>query len=97
MLLTLIGCAWMNQVQTECAPLRLSTGRPECEGISLCIETTTPHPFTEPHKSSTRSWFQNADGVGVQLASASSCPSCAVPNLRELVCADVEPEQTTRR
>jgi hypothetical protein len=90
------GCVWMPSVHTECAPLRLATGRPECDGISLCIETTRPSVLGLPERVSTRSWFQTADGTSIQLASSPRCTNCE-PNLQELVCADVEPEQTTRR
>ena len=93
--LAIVGCQWMPEVHAECTPLRLSPGRPECDGISLCIETTISHPVAAPEKVTTRTWFQGADGVGIEVPSAPRCVGCPAPTIEEMVCA--APEQLSRR
>lgn len=90
--LSLLGCSWNPEVvRTECAPLRLSTGRPECDGISLCIETTTLQSTTGMGRTSSRSWFQNAAGAPIPVSTGPFCSDCE-PSLRELVCAEPPPQ-----
>lgn len=84
-MLWLAGCAFTGEVRTECAPLRLSTGRPECEGIALCVETIR-QPFGGPAYTSRRSWFQSADGESIEVAPAPTCASCREPSLQDMVC-----------
>ena len=83
-MLWLAGCSFIGEVRTECAPLRLTTGRPECDGIALCVETFRP-PFVGPAYTSRRSWFQSAEGVNIEVAPAPTCTSCE-PSLQDMVC-----------
>jgi hypothetical protein len=86
--LSLLGCSWRPEVvETECAPLRLSTGRPECDGIALCVETTTLQSLSGTGRTTSRSWVQNADGAAIPVSTGPVCRDCE-PSLRDLVCAE---------
>jgi hypothetical protein len=84
----LAGCFYLlDEVHTECAPLRLSTGRPECDGIELCVQTRRPR-FAGAAATTSRSWFVTAEGETIEIREYRRCATCDEPPLQDLVCAN---------
>lgn len=96
MLLLLVGCVWGPATEKECTSLRLTTGRPECDGISLCIETKLHQPWSGPVRTTSRSWFQDARGRTIEAVPPPRCADCPEPSLRDRVCA-TPPQQAASR